>query len=105
MPQKQQSWLQEALLRSTQQTPWFFRLIMKVGIVCTSAGTGLLLLLIIPNFKGGLWVPGFGSNLLIAGVVMAAVSKFATTTPQDLPNNQPNPIPKGEEIDDQKHDS
>ena len=98
-----QSWFQELLVRYTQTTPWFFQVVMKAGIACTTAGGGLLALMIIPHIKLGLWVPGLGSNLLIAGVVMAAVSKAATTTPQDLPNNKPNEMPKETPIDDQQH--
>ena len=75
---------------------------MKVGVACTTVGGGLLALMIIPHIKLGLWVPGLGSNLLVAGVVMAGVSKAATTTPQDLPNNKPNTIPKDVEIDNKE---
>lgn len=94
-----QNWFQEAKLRFTLSTPWFFKVLIRVGLACTSAGGGLLALAAIPHIKLGLWVPGLGSNLLVAGVVMAAVSKAVTTTPQDLPNNKPNPIPKHEDID------
>lgn len=94
-----QTWLQEARLRITQTTPWFFQQLMKVGIWCTSVGTGLLLLTVVPHIQLPKWVVPVASHLLVAGVVMAASSKFATTTPQDLPNNRPNDIPKHEEID------
>ena len=98
---KKQNWFQEARLRFSLSTPWFFQVLIRVGIGCTSAGGGLLTLAAIPHIKLGLWVPGLGSNLLVAGVVMAAVSKAVTTTPQDLPNNKPNPVPKDVEIDNQ----
>ena len=94
-----QNWFQEAKLRLTLSTPWFFQVLIRIGIGCTSIGGGLLALSILPHIKLGLWAQGLGSNLLVAGVVMAGVSKAVTTTPQDLPNNKPNPIPKDTPID------
>ena len=98
-----QNWFQEAQVRFSMSTPWFFRIVIKGGLVCTSIGGGLLLLTAVPYIKLGLWVTGLGSNLLIAGVIAAGLGKFVTNTPQDLPNNKPNPIPKDVEIDDQQH--
>lgn len=98
-----QNWFQEFGTRVGQTTPWFFRIAMKAGFACTGIGGGLLGLLIIPGFKPHMWMAGLGSNLLVAGVVLAVISKAATTTPQDLPNNQPNPMPKETPIDDQQH--
>jgi len=100
---KKQNWLQEATLRLSQSTPWFFKILIKGGWVCTAMGGGLLALKIIPNIVLANWVPTIASHLLVAGVVVSTVSKFATTTPQDLPNNQPNPVPKDTPIDDQQH--
>lgn len=98
-----QNWFQELGTRFTQTTPWFFRIAMKAGFACTGIGAGLLALLIIPGFKPHMWMAGLGSNLMVAGVVLTIISKAATTTPQDLPNNKPNPVPKDVEIDDKQH--
>ena len=98
-----QNWFQEGELRLTQTTPWFFRIVIRAGLLCTSVGTGLLLLSAMPGIKLPAWSTGTASHLLIAGVVAAGLGKFVTNTPQDLPNNQPNPIPKETEIDDKQH--
>lgn len=96
---KKQNWFQEFALRYSQTTPWFFKITMRVGLICTAVGTGLLALTLIPNIVLATLIPKIASNLMVAGVVMAGISKAATTTPQDLPNNQPNIIPKDTEID------
>jgi len=97
-----QNWFQEFATRLGQSTPWFFRIAMKIGLWCTGIGTGLLALQVVPGFVPHLWMAGLGSNLLVAGVVLSVISKTATTTPQDLPNNKPNPIPKDKEIDNKQ---
>lgn len=98
-----QNWFQEGKTRLSLSTPWFFRILIKIGLVCTAIGTGLLTLSAVPNIVLPVWITSVASHLLVAGVIAAGVSKFVTTTPQDLPNTQPNPIPKDVEIDDQKH--
>ncbi len=99
---KQQNWFQELFLRYSQTTPWFFKIAMRIGLVCTAVGTGLLGLTLIPHIVLAEIVPKIASNLMVAGVVMAGVAKAATNTPQDLPNNQPNPIPKDTPIDNKE---
>ena len=102
MPQKQ-NWFQEASLRFTQSTPWFFRIVIRGGLGCTSMGAGLLGLSLMPSIVLPAWVIPLASHLCVAGVVAATLGKFVTTTPQDLPNNKPNEIPKDVPIDDQQH--
>ena len=99
MKKQKQNWFQELALRLTQTTPWFFRIVIRAGLACTGAGTGMLLLTTVPHIPLPVWVIPVASNLLVAGAVAAGLGKAATTTPQDLPNNQPNPIAKDTPID------
>jgi len=100
---KKQNWLQEASLRLSQSTPWFFKILIRIGLVSTAIGTGLLLLTAMPGIVLNEWIPKIASHMLVVGVVIAGISKMTTTTPQDLPNNQPNPVPKDVSIDDVQH--
>jgi hypothetical protein len=99
--QKRQNWFQEAKTRFGMQVPWFFRIVIKIGLACTGFGGVLLGLLALPNFQSGLPLAVIGSNLCIIGAGSAFLAKFVVTTPQDLPNNKPNDIPKDVQIDNQ----
>lgn len=96
-----QNWFQEARTRFGMKVPWFFEIIIKIGIACTGFGGAILGLLCIPNFHSTLPLATIGSDLCIVGVGSAFLAKFAVTTPQDLPNNRPNIIPKEISIDNQ----
>ena len=96
-----QNWFQEARTRFGMQVPWFFKIVIKIGLGCTGLGGAILGLLAIPNFQSTLPLAVIGSNLCIIGAGSAFLAQFAVTTPQDLPNNKPNDIPKDIQIDNQ----
>ena len=81
--------------------PWFFRIVIKIGLGCTGLGGAILGLLAIPNFQSTLPLVTIGSDMCIVGVATAFLAKFVVTDPQDLPNNKPNIIPKDINIDNQ----
>lgn len=99
---KRQNWFQEARTRFGMQVPWFFRVVIRIGLACTGLGGSILALLLIPHFQSTWPLSRIGSDLCMIGVGSAFLAKFVVTTPQDLPNNKPNPIPKDVEIDN-KH--
>jgi hypothetical protein len=94
-----QNWFQEARLRFTMSTPWFFRVVIRIGLSCTGLGGSILALLYLPGFHTTLPLSRIGSDLCMIGVGSAFLAKFVVTTPQDLPNNKPNDVPKHEDID------
>lgn len=85
---KKQNWFQELKLRYKQTTPWFFKIVISIGKVCSGIGGSMVGLATVPNIKLGLWVVGLGSNLLVAGVVMIAVANAVVTNKYTLPNEQ-----------------
>lgn len=85
---EKQTWFQELKLRYKQTTPWFFKIVVRIGTVCSTVGGAMVGLSAVPNIQLGLWVVGLGSNLLVAGAVMIAVSKAVVTNRCILPNEQ-----------------
>ena len=94
-----QNWFQEACTRFTMETPWFFRVVINIGLSCTGFGVSILGLLYIPGFHTTLPLSRIGSDLCMIGVSSAFLAKFVVKDPQDLPNNKPNDIPKHKDID------
>lgn len=93
---KKKSLIKQWLHRWDQESPDFFKRLFRIARMIIAGATSILLPeFVIPSVKIPEWLTIAAGHVLVAGLVMMAVSKAATKSPQ--PEDNPDKSKQNEE--------